>query len=358
MLVTALATEMMRRSATFLLGMHFGRTAQDETSSKKSWTELFWKPKTRDEAIKDYVPEVLEESLSEQRAVLAQQTTRDAIVEHGHKILREIENKAPTPSIFPALNKILALYGPDHIISQRALNLLLYPGSAPQFQQTQAPELIANFGDHFKAFIEVIEQNGSYHHDVKLLAQAKVSQTPSENQTEGEGDAKPAEIPKPVAEPQDITYLVKCVAGMTLANIQIGDNANALKCCDAALGHVIDDGRKGGVLALKAGVLIKLKRYGEAADAARLSIAASPSNPQAYLQGAAALRLMGKNDEAIALLTDGIAVCPGNEAVQTMLDTTTRVRDAEALRLANGEPAAQVEAGTRRKRTPRLQLAQ
>jgi tetratricopeptide (TPR) repeat protein len=346
------------------MGMGFGMSRDSQEKTRKPWTELFFKPNTRDERVKDYVPEVLEESLAEQRAVLAQQTTRDLIVEHWHKVLRELENKAPTPSIYPALNQILALYGPDHLISQRGLNLLLYPGTATCFQQTQPPELISAFQENFKQFVDSVEQSGSYIHDVKrpAVAAASAAGIDAASATDAEGAeaaATAATATEPAAEPVDVTYLVKCMAGMSLANMQVGDNAGALKCCDAALEHVIDESRKGGIHALKAGVQIKLKDYAGAHESALKAIATSQS-PQGYLQGAAALRLMKKNDEALALLTEGVEACPGEESIAKYLEGVVAAKEKEAARLTASTEAGgtQIDDGKRKPRRRHLQLAQ
>ena len=364
----------------------------DGVAPRKKWTDLFWKPDTKDERVKGHVPEVLEESLAEQRAVLSHQTTRDTIVEHGHKVLREIENKAPTPSIFPAVNNILKLYGSEHLISQRGLNLLVYPGSAAVYQQNQAPELISAFQDNFKTFVDSVEQNGSFVHDVKMPAIAEAEErlkleasepakakegsdeegaeaaTTTTNAEASSGDATAAAADAgeesivafelPDAEPADVTYFVKCISGMAMANVQIGDCASALRCCDLALEHVIDDSRKGGVLALKAGVQIKLKDYAGAHESALAAIAASSQNPQGYLQGATALRFLKRPEEATALLTEGVEANPGNEDVANYLAATVEAQEKRAAQLEAAKAAGEelIESGARTRRR-RLQLA-
>jgi hypothetical protein len=392
---------MFRRSTWTLMGMQFGE--MKGTNPSKKWSDLFWKPDTKDERVKAHVPEVLEESLAEQRAVLAHQTTRDSIVEHGHKVLREIENKAPAPSIFPAINNILRLYGNDHLISQRGLNLLVYPGTAACYQQTQPPELVSAFGDNFKTFIDSIEQNGSFVHDVKLPAiaeaterlklekaeKAKVAAIAASEPTAAVEGAEPADAPAaadgaegatstdataanaaaeeasedtvvfdmPDAEPADVTYFVKCISGMAMANVQIGDASSALRCCDVALEHVIDDTRKGGVLALKAGVQIKLKDYAGAHESALAAIAVS-QNPQGFIQGAAALRLLKRDEEAIALLTEGVEANPGNEGLATYLAANVEAQEKRAVQIEAAKQAGEelIESGSRTRRR-RLQIA-
>lgn len=371
---------MLRRSSFWALGMMFNRSQKDEIDQKKGWSDLFFKPATRDEKIKDYVPEVLEESLAEQRAVLAQQTTRDEIVDHGHRILRELENKAPTPSIYPSLNKLLQLYGSDHLISQRALNLLLYPGASTAFQSQQPPELIAAFADNFRTFVDSIEQGGSYVHEVKMVEEAKIArlaataasdvekieagdaaegtaaadgaETPAEEAEAptAKAEAVPAQEPQAhVAEPPDVTYFVKVVAAMGMANLQINDHQSALQCCDAALQHVMDDSRKGGLLGLKAGVLVKMKRYDDAVAAANLAIEAS-QNAQGYLQGATALRLAGKKDEAVAMLEAGVEALPGHDAIVAQIEAIEAAerkvaeRKAAALEAKKEQDAAALPA--------------
>lgn len=305
---------MLRRTTFLRIGMNVfldNKSMGGGAQRSKSWNELFFKPETRDERVKDYVPEVLEESLAEQRAVLAhKQTTRDLLVEHGQKVLKELENKAPTPTIYPALTKMLKLYGKEHLITQRALNYLLYPTANAAFQ-AQPNELVAAFGDNFRNYVESIEQGGSSVHEAaeqkKLLGRG------------GSDDDAPAAA-APVTEATDVTYYVKCVAAMSLANLQMGDKATALRCADAALEHVVDPTRKGGVLAMKAGILNQLGKPTEALEAAQLAIAAS-GNVQGYLQASASLKLLKRSDEAVALLEAGATQHPANVLLSASLET-------------------------------------
>jgi hypothetical protein len=367
-----------------------GLTGDAEKKKRKGWSEFFWKPETRDERVKEYVPDVLEESLAEQRLVLAQQTQRDLLVEHGHKVLREIENKAPIPTLFPAVNKIMALYGHDHVITQRGLNYLLYPNSSTLYQQQVPHELVATFHDNFRSFVESVEQDGSYVHDVKLpeaaakrkaaeLEAAKAGAAPAEGEAapaveaaEGEakaaedgasaeaGEATPAdgdsaaaaaapaeeEAPQDVAEPADVTYFVKVAAGMSMANLHIGDVANAVVCCDVAIEHVMDSSRRGGLLAMKAGLLNRQKKYELAGEAAALAVAAS-QNPQGYIQGAAALRFRKMDKEAVALLAAGAEAVPQHEGLTAALEATRLAVegpvDTTELTGREVEPAEQLE---------------
>lgn len=320
---------------------------QKSANDKLSWRELFFKPETRDEKIKEYVPEVLEESLASQKAVLsAEETQRDKIVAEGQKILRELENKAPIPSIFPSMVALLKLYGvKDHSVSQRALNYLLYPASATMAggNNSNIPhELVGGFQDNFKAMIDKVEAEGT------VLIGAP---TPAPAQGAAAAPAAPAK--PPTSEPPELTYWIKCMSGMCLANVHIGDLPNAVNCCDGALLHAIDDNRKGGVLALKAGVLNKLQRYEEAAQCAMLAIEASSRNPQGYLQGAAALRALKKDDEAIAMLEAGTVAAPASEALAKQLEVVKKTATLSlggateapaAPKVAASAPKASIEA--------------
>ena len=350
---------MLRQSLGRLMGMGAWSMSERQQSQndKRSWKELFWKPETRDERIKQFVPEVLEESLAAQKSVLsAEQNQRDRIVEAGHKVLKELENKAPIPTLYPSLLNILKLYGvADRVVSQRALNYLLYPSSS-SFAGHVPHELVGGFQDNFKHLIDHVEVNGSAatsriealraeqaaaKADAKSKAEEKASAdaidfpsdaTPTTTAVSGTTDGGVADPKKDNgtvghsgAEDPEVTYFVKCVAGMGLANVHIGDFANAVSCVDAALTHAVDDNRRAGLLALKAGVLNKMKRYDEAIAAAQLCVAANPMNSQGYLQGAAALRLSKRDDEAVAFLESGSLNCAGNELVRATLEATKKV---------------------------------
>ena len=355
-----------------------------ERAGKKGWKELFFKPQTRDERVKDYVPEVLEESLAAQRAVLAKENTeRDLIVEHGQKMLKDLENKAPVTNMFGSFQALLKLYKKENLVTQRAMHLLMYPSSTQVGTVTQAavPELVSSFGENFRAFIDTVEQNGSYVHDVKWKAAAAAAAaapaiaigdgaSADAKQLEagaaglevgsGGGDATTnatttaegqiANEDEPVApaaetEPLDITLYIKCLAGMSMANARLNDTTTAIKCADAALEHAMDPNRKGGVLALKAGLLVQAKKYIEAAETAQLAIACAPNNAQGYLQGATAMRLMGKGDEAVELLKLGALTLPNNDAIAGLLGKTMVVHDAAPKQLGESSaPVAKQEA--------------
>lgn len=330
----------MFRHSVKLSAMPFGSYAKDMMFG------LWKKPETQDSRVKDYVPEVLEESLAEQRAVLEESTTRDVIVELGHKVLRAIENKSPTPSIAPNLNSILKEFGASELINQRALSYLLYPNSsAGNAGSQQQPELVSSWADNFRAFIGHIEENGSsVHIRQKLLEDAKqdshgdnqekIDATTTKTTKDIEVDSDSSEaVPPPVkpkeainvgqtsaeAEPFDVSMLAKVSAGMALANIQCSDNAHALKCVDFALTHSTDATRRGGLYGMKAGVLNRLKRYEEASQAANLAIEAS-DNVQGYLQGAAALRMLKKDVELVSLLERGTQAHPAQTLLLDQLD--------------------------------------
>jgi tetratricopeptide (TPR) repeat protein len=322
-------------------------------SKDDKWYHRLWfKPETRDERVKEYVPEVIEESIAEQRALMAQQTPRDILVEHGHRVLALIENKAPTPSISPSLNHILKCFGNEDLISQRALSYLIYPttSSAAALLKSGAsshtiPDLIASWTDNFRTMVQSIEQDGTY---VNHLMEKKGSlEAPKKEGATGESataeetataTAAPeegkTEDTKQQVESPDVTMFVKVVSGMSLANMHCNDLKNAVACCDAALKHVVDTNRKGGVLALKAGLLNKEKRYTEAAECALLAVEAS-GNIQGYLQGYTALRLLNRKEEAMELLESGVEAHPQNTQLKELAD---KVKSETAVAVVEGQP--------------------
>lgn len=328
-------------------------------SKDDKWYHRLWfKPETRDERVKEYVPEVIEESIAEQRALMAQQTPRDILVEHGHRVLALIENKAPTPSISPSLNHILKCFGNEDLISQRALSYLIYPttSSAAALLKSGAsshtiPDLIASWTDNFRTMVQSIEQDGTYVNHLMQKKEAleapkdKKEGAPAENTpTNGAANAstatateaeegKPEEAKQQVESP-DVTMFVKVVSGMSLANMHCNDLKNAVACCDAALKHVVDTNRKGGVLALKAGLLNKEKRYTEAAECALLAVEAS-GNIQGYLQGYTALRLLNRKEEAMELLESGVEAHPQNTQLKELAD---KVKSETAVAVVEGQP--------------------
>ena len=366
---------MFRRSAWKLMSMGalFGSSSNtkaptDEglgrsrlSSEDTKLTKLWFKPETRDERIKEHVPEVIEESLAEQRALLSEQTLRDQLVEHGHKIIVAIENKAPTPSIAPSLGEILKAYGlSQHLISQRALSYLIYPTTSAaathRARGEMLPELISAFPEHFKEMIESIEQDGTYVNSMFQRRQAKQKQlaSPAEQKkaedTKASGDAEEdtakegEEAEQVQAEPPDVTMFVKVMSGMSLANLHCNDLSSAVKCCDAALDHVIDANRKGGVLALKSGLLIRDKRYEEAAAAALLAVEAS-GNLQGYLHGATALRFLGRKQDAVELLDSGLEQHPANPQLEGIV---SKIREEEEKLALKAELAPKaLESGDR-----------
>lgn len=300
-------------------------------SGKELITNLWSKPETRDERVKEYVPEVLEESLTEQRKVLAESTSRDAIVECGHRVLREIENKSATPAISPHLQKIMAEFGAKNLIGQRALSQLLYPTATSLAAAGGTSELVTGFVDNFKSFVETIEQNGRQAAPLqaadayqKLIQetteqQLQTSDVPAPSGSSGDAASGPIVVtPMDKVESPDATYFVKLAAGMALSNIAVEDYLSALRCCDAALQYAIDDTRRGGLYGMKAGILIRQKKYELAADAARLSIEAS-DNVQGYIQGAAALKALKRSEEVIALLEQAREAHPKNDTIATTL---------------------------------------
>ena len=316
---------------------------------------LWNKPETKDNRVKEYVPEVLEESLMEQHAVLSENTSRDVIVELGHKVLKSIESKAPTPSIAPHINHILKEFGGPQtpLITQRALSYLLYPGSNTNGMNASANaaphELVATFGDNFRTMVEHIEANGSSYHIKQLEAEEATKElaaggdgeaadatdttatpvsTPTATAAVAAAAPKKASLPigttvDDTPEPVDVTSLAKLAAGMALANLRCQDSPGALKCVDFALTHSSDRTRRGGLYAMKAGILNTLKRYEEASQVALLAVDTS-NNVQGYLHGASALKMLKKDIELVQLLEKGSEQHPTQEAISKQLTTVKK----------------------------------
>ncbi|KEG15192.1 hypothetical protein DQ04_00151110 [Trypanosoma grayi] len=324
---------------------------QNINSGKNNFFTSLWnKPRTRDERIKEYVPEVIDESLQEQRAVLEESTSRDVIVDLGHKVLSEIENKSPTPSIAPHLNKILQEYGSKDVIAQRTLSYLLYPSSTMSGGQ-QLHELVANFADNFRSLVDEVEKNG-----------CSVRSKAEKSRTDNGGEEKRAEAPHddptrgtdtatmlsssvatsksgPVImasreehEPMDITLFIRVMSAMALANVQYGDLNNAVRCVDLAISHVVEQSRLGGLLGMKAGILVHQKKYTEALECANLAVEAS-GNIQGYIHGAFALRMLKKPAEAVHLLEKGRDDHPMNTQIVVYIEEA----QSEAEQLAKEE---------------------
>lgn len=321
-----------RGLAAMLPSISFGKNKTD------FFTNLWNKPQTRDERVKEYVPEVLEESLAEQRAVLEESTTRDVIVELGNKILQQIDNKSPTPSIAPHLNTLLLQYGVKDVIAQRPLSYLLYPTSSVVAAGEQAHELVSGFPDNFRAMIEEVERNGcsarlaeapataSQHEDSAAEATAATASLPTAAPQAPAAAAAAASrsgdvvmVSKEEHEPIDLTMFVKVAAGMAMANLHCGDLRNAVRCVDAGIAHAKEATRLGGLLALKAGLLVRQKKLAEAAECAKLAVEAS-GNVQGYLHGAYALRKLNRPEEAIALLERGREDHPMNTQFEAQIE--------------------------------------
>ncbi|GET92815.1 hypothetical protein, conserved [Leishmania tarentolae] len=348
------------------------------------FTSLWSKPQTRDERVKEYVPEVLEESLEQQRAVLEESTSRDIIVELGNKILQEIDNKSPTPSIAPHLNKLLLEYGVKDVIAQRPLSYLLYPNSSALSAGEQAHELVSSFPDNFRAMIEEVERNGSSakvavpkpageegytptaeslvtatEHETMPSAQLNSStavpggtaSTVPGGSTAGDGKASSSSqhradgvimASKDEYEPMDITMFVKVAAGMAMANLHCGDMRNAVRCVDAGIAHAKESSRLGGLLALKAGLFVRQKKFAEAAECAKLAVEAS-GNVQGYLHGAYALRQLNRLEEAVALLEQGREDHPMNTQFEEQIEAIQKEMKL-ALPASSSSPSASEEA--------------
>ncbi|AIO01908.1 hypothetical protein LPMP_342820 [Leishmania panamensis] len=331
------------------------------------FTNLWRKPQTRDERVKEYVPEVLEESLVEQHAVLEESTSRDIIVELGNKILQEMDNKSPTPNIAPHLNRLLLEYGVKDVIAQRPLSYLLYPNSSALSAGEQAHELVSSFPDNFRAMIEEVERNGcsakipapllsaSEAHALKAAPTVAVaghdptssvdlgsgaatsggpeSPAPSDSTPGDDKASSPSRrradsvimASKDEYEPMDITMFVKVAAGLAMANLHCGDMRNAVRCVDAGIAYAKEASRLGGLLGLKAGLLVHQKKFVEAAHCAQLAVETS-GNVQGYLHGAYALRKLSRLEKAVALLERGREDHPMNTQFETQIEAIQKER--------------------------------
>ncbi|KAG5491176.1 hypothetical protein JIQ42_01073 [Leishmania sp. Namibia] len=350
-----------RTLSAFLPSLNFGVNKTD------FFTNLWSKPQTRDERVKEYVPEVLEESLQEQRAVLEESTSRDIIVDLGTKILQAIDNKSPTPSIAPHLNRLLLEYGAKDVIAQRPLSYLLYPNSSALSAGEQAHELVSNFPDNFRAMIEEVERSGcsaktraplvtapearssngapsvaaAGHSDTSgahvyggvATSGERESAAPSVVTPDDGKHALPSErradgvimASKEEYEPMDITMFVKVAAGLAMANLHCGDTRNAVRCVDAGIAHAKEASRLGGLLGLKAGLLVRQKKFAEAADCAQLAVEAS-GNIQGFLHGAYALLQLNRPEEAVALLERGRENHPMNTQFEAQIEAIQKKR--------------------------------
>ncbi|CCW69477.1 unnamed protein product [Phytomonas sp. Hart1] len=361
----------MRRTCLRFQG--FFQNLKKGTDKYNLFTSLWNKPDTKDERIKEYIPEVLEESLQEQRRVIQESTTRDVIVESGHRILSEIEKKSPTPSILPHLSKIILEYGAKNIIALRPLSYLLYPSGLMSSNDRQPHDLILNFVDNFRSLIEEVEQNGCSARLSKapsriISAEGEPSQTPlflSQTKDDNKGeeceekdektarmalntglmnstalnetnllnepcdnaDESSRETKHPpnafYAEPTDITLFVQVITGMALANLHCGDIPNAIHCVEIGINHVVDPTRRGALFGLKAGLLVRQKKFKEAVEIAKLAVEAS-DNPQGYLHGGYALRRLNAPNEAMALLEKGVENHPMNTRIVAQLEAAEK----------------------------------
>ncbi|KAG8348644.1 hypothetical protein ERJ75_000778100 [Trypanosoma vivax] len=334
----------LRSCAGFLQNLNSGKT--------NFFTSLWSKPQTRDERIKEYIPEVIEESLREQRAVLQENTSRDRIVELGHRVLREIENKRPTPSIAPHLNKILQEYNCSGIIEQRPLSYLLYPCSTISSVQ-QPHELVANFTDNFRSFVEEVELNGcsfrvgddrNHEQSYEEVGEAPLGSEGITGVAGGSGSEAQSTArsgPIVMASPQehekmDVTLFIRLVSGMALANVQNGDLKNAIRCVDVGIRHAIAPSRLGALLGMKAGILVHQRKYEEALECANKAVQVS-RNIQGYIHGAFSLRALNRIEEALQLLEKGRDDHPMNTQLLALLEgakmKTTETASEEIKRL-------------------------
>lgn len=294
------------------------------------FTSLWNKPVTRDDRIKEYIPEVIEESLMEERAVSLENNARDGIVELGHKILTEIDRKSPTSRIAPYMTALLREYNSSELITQRPLSHLIYPTSSILSNVDTQHELVMNFSENFRLLIEEVEQSGCSVRSAEAEASLPDGTT-AEASADGLSSAASDEgtLEEDSYEPLDITLFVRVTAGMALANVNCGDYRNALKCVDVCLTHARSAERIGGLHGLKAGILVRLKSYEEAVKASAKAISAS-QNIQGYLHGSYALHQLNRRSEEAALLEEGREAHPMNQAIEKRLSDTKKDK-AEAL---------------------------
>lgn len=316
----------MRKSLPFLGGF-----LQNLTKGKENFFTSLWnKPVTDDDRVKDYIPEVVEESILEEKAVRLENNSRDIIVELGNKIITEMEKRSPTSRIAPYLNQIVSEYGVKELILQRPLSFLIYPNSnvLPSSNADTPHDLILSFNDNFKALIEEIERSGCSAKQKNAIV-ATATAILNDKDVAPTNDSASSPNDSPVAsgqddgvvsdveaahradceEPLDITLFVKVTAGMALANVNCGDLQSAVRCVDAGLLHAKDPQRIGGLYGMKAGILIREKKYIEAVEAAKKAIDVS-QNLQGYIHGSYALHQLDRIQEEVDLLESGREVFP------------------------------------------------
>lgn len=337
----------------------FGGFLQNLTKGKENFFTSLWnKPDTRDDRIKDYIPEVMEESLLEEKAVRLENNSRDVIVELGHKIILEIEKKSPTSRIAPHLSKLLKEYGTSSdLICQRPLSYLIYPTSSILSSNAEAShDLVLNFADNFRGMIEEIEKSGcsakrtkstenSSSEGTKEEVVSELEENPSSVNSSDTGDATIGEKEQPAGEdgapivaaddeyePLDITLFVKVTAGMALANLNCGDLRYAEKCVDAALLHAKDPQRVGGLYGMKAGILCRQKKFEAAVEAAKKAISAS-QNLQGFLQGSYALNQLNRKVEEVELLEEAKESHPMNQQIAQRLSEAQKSLPEPLLQL-------------------------
>lgn len=243
--------------------------------------DLWTKPQTQDEMVKQHVPEVLEEGSAKKLEL--ETTARDLTVLLGDQLVTLIKEQGVVSEVRRVLDRFLTgLNVPQGLITAESIEYLLHPGvkapgETPNF-------LVSEFDHNLEKLVRAIEQG---------------NKGPKSLTSVGSG-----------ADSDKDANLVKVLCALAMSNVHEGKLHEGVKCCSHAATITRDPARLAGVLALEAGIQNKLYNYTEAAALARKAIESSSVNSQAYLQGATALRQLGGRQEAAALLEQGLKAIP------------------------------------------------
>ena len=243
-------------------------------------------PKRENEKqLSEYVPD---EHEAGETAKNGEHLARETTLALGRRVLALIETRGEVQEIRRVMDRFLSsLRITEDLLPEKSLAYLIHPGlSGPG----EAPNhLIEEFPSNLKDFIHVLEQE-----DPILEPKAPVSTLSGEDTDE---DA-----------PRDV-YLSKILCAMAISANHEGLHFPALGCCKVARSCTRNPTRLGGIYALEAGVLNRMRRYREAEESARSAVSASRGyNSQAYLQGATALVHLQKPDAARLLLDEGLGL--------------------------------------------------